>query len=964
MKQFFLFFALLLPVCAFSQLIENFDGPTIDSTNPWFGDLDDFTITDDGWLELIGDPNKKYSQIEIKTPFTLLGNVNMEWEWDVKMQFKPTDPNHIRFYLLTDDGTSADNSKTYYVQVGSNKKTITLRYLNNKGTNNQLIKQELDILSQESVAISIKVTLENKKLWSLFVREQGETDYTLIGTYESSAISTQQEIQSGIACHYSKKKRGHYIDNIRISQQAGNVELPDETAPRLLSLVEEEDNSLLLTFDKAIDADDASLFLSDEEVDEFHLLEGDVSLKGIWKNKRKKGESYTLYYSGIYAAEGSEECKDSYAFVSRLGEDEEDNMTPEEPELPDELEEIVPGDILINEVMAKPGDGPYSEYVELYNPTARSIRLDGCIFVNGNKQKILPDIVLPSHKYAVLYHQEKAFSCAEGAVLIPIAAFPALNDNGKTLQIKNSSSILIDSVTYAKAKAGISWERTDDNWHLSTHGSGGTPGAENSPEETLPDTPEEENPEEPAEPAVPEEPNLPSVKPETIAPGAILINEVMAKPADNPYPEYVELYNTTAQAINLEGSVFQNGNKEKILPQTILPSQGYAVLHHKDKEIFIERGGILIPIAAFPALNDNGKNLLLKDPFGNVIDEVNYPKAKAGISWERKGEGWYLCSDEKGGTPGAENSPEETEPDTSDKEESKDPDTPEKEDPSPAIGNSDVKPGEIIFNELLPNPFIGGSEYIELYNRSERDLDVSKLSIATRKTDGTISTHYSLASITDKITAKGYMLLSKDLEGVSAFYLISSPEVLYELKLPILANTSSTVVLFRTEDKTIIDEINYSSKWHSSSIKDQKGVALERISPERPTQEASNWTSATKASGYGTPGYSNSQQMQSEQPDTATSIHSPIFSELTGDYSIVYTLDKAGYNCRAFIFDLFGRRVAEIANHELIGAKGELHWDGNGLDGNKLMPNLYIFYIELYHQTGNIKRFKKAFIVQ
>ncbi len=43
--------------------------------------------------------------------------------------------------------------------------------------------------------------------------------------------------------------------------------------------------------------------------------------------------------------------------------------------------------------------------------------------------------------------------------------------------------------------------------------------------------------------------------------------------------------------------------------------------------------------------------------------------------------------------------------------------------------------------------------------------------------------------------------------GVSDFYLISSPDALHELKLPVLANTSATLVLFRTEDEVMIDEI-------------------------------------------------------------------------------------------------------------------------------------------------------------
>ena len=58
MKQFILFILVLLPVCAFAQFTETFDGPEIDSNNPWEGGLDKFTINSDGWLQLNGVKNE------------------------------------------------------------------------------------------------------------------------------------------------------------------------------------------------------------------------------------------------------------------------------------------------------------------------------------------------------------------------------------------------------------------------------------------------------------------------------------------------------------------------------------------------------------------------------------------------------------------------------------------------------------------------------------------------------------------------------------------------------------------------------------------------------------------------------------------------------------------------------------------------------------------------------------------
>lgn len=451
---------------------------------------------------------------------------------------------------------------------------------------------------------------------------------------------------------------------------------------------------------------------------------------------------------------------------------------------------------------------------------------------------------------------------------------------------------------------------------------------------------------------------------------AIVINEIMAKPGDGPFFEYVELYNLTDRIFSLNELELWNGNKRKILPDVVLPPHEYALLYNSN--IDYSGDGVAIPIEKFYALNDAGQHLALKTPSGVIIDEVTYEKATSAKSWERSSSGWHLSSDPRGGTPGSVNSSGKGEEKTNEPDKPVTPDDPDEPDTpdDPSLPDITVEPGEFVFNELLPNPFAGGSEYIELYNRSDRALPVSGLSVAVRKADGTLNTRYPLSSVTATIEADGYVLLTKNLEGVTDFYTIQSPSSLFEVpKLPILANTSSTLVLFRSKDGTVIDEVSYTSKWHASSIKDQKGVSLERIDPDAGTQSPSNWTSASATVGYGTPGYPNSQSDISlpddpDTPDEPTGIKTPQWDESAGHYTISYYLDQPGYNCRAFVFNIAGQRVAQIANHELLGLTGKLTWDGYALSGKQLQTGVYIFYAELYHTSGTVKRYKQVFLVR
>jgi hypothetical protein len=61
------------------------------------------------------------------------------------------------------------------------------------------------------------------------------------------------------------------------------------------------------------------------------------------------------------------------------------------------------------------------------------------------------------------------------------------------------------------------------------------------------------------------------------------------------------------------------------------------------------------------------------------------------------------------------------------------------------------------------------------------------------------------------------------------------------------------------ESGELMDELDYDHHWHAPLLSDESGVALERIRTDLPTNQSSNWTSASAPSGYGTPGYKNSE---------------------------------------------------------------------------------------------------------
>ncbi|MDR1814561.1 MAG: lamin tail domain-containing protein [Tannerella sp.] len=636
---------------------------------------------------------------------------------------------------------------------------------------------------------------------------------------------------------------------------------------------------------------------------------------------------------------------------------------PETPSNPNDNSK--PGDVIINEVMANPVGLtalPETEYIEIYNASGQDITLTGWKFIYDSKETPFDSTVLKSGGYAVLYRSGREISVAAGALALGLDKFPsALANTGKAIGLVNSKGVVINELDYPSAKTAKSYERgTNGVWHLSTDAKGGTPGAVNSP-------PPADNPNPTPDPDP--DPDSPDTQPDNSQEGDVLINEVMANPVGLtllPETEYIEIVNVSDSALKLKGWKFVYDTNESNFPDTVIQSGGYAVLYRSGRDIVVAEGALALGIDKFPAqLANTGKHTALLNSNGDTIDVLDYPAATPAVSYERGENGvWHLSTDEKGGTPGAVNSPATRNPDPNPEP---DPDPNPNPEPDPADPNPNegitVMPSEIVINEILAEPYPDASEYIEFYNRSGRPLPLSGLSIAVRKQDGSLSTHYSLKGLSiSELPPDEYLVLTKQISGVTDYYFVLSTEKIVEAKMPALNNEGASFVLFRTDDEEVIDEVSYSGDWHNSSIKNPKGVSLERISPNGNSQDASNWASATAEAGYGTPGYRNSQYTDGDLTGR-NYIRPPEFVYGMDYYTLEYQTDKQGFRCRAEVYTTNGVKVAEILNNQIISQSGEIRWDGKGLNNNRLPKGLYVFYAELYHSDGNHVRIKHAFLV-
>ncbi|MDX1636701.1 MAG: lamin tail domain-containing protein [Balneolaceae bacterium] len=115
------------------------------------------------------------------------------------------------------------------------------------------------------------------------------------------------------------------------------------------------------------------------------------------------------------------------------------------------------GDVVINEFLFEPPAG-LTEYIELYNPTDRSFDLRNWTMNDntGNRNLISRNpFVLPPDSFAVLAPDSTLWRAKPGIRLLTLGTrFPALNNGGDDIVIRNATGEQLDSLRYRPAWGG------------------------------------------------------------------------------------------------------------------------------------------------------------------------------------------------------------------------------------------------------------------------------------------------------------------------------------------------------------------------------------------------------------------------------------------------------------------------------------------------------------------------------
>lgn len=480
-----------------------------------------------------------------------------------------------------------------------------------------------------------------------------------------------------------------------------------------------------------------------------------------------------------------------------------------------------PADCLrITELMYHPVD-PELEFIEMKNIGTEAIDLNLLRFTDGIDHTFGEMAVEPG-SYALLVKNLSAFEAAypDLPAGVPAAQWTggALDNAGERIELVDALGRPIQAFTY------------NDAWYPLTDGEGfsltileplADPAAWDQKAGWRPST------------AVGGSPGLEETG---LAPGSLLINELLAHSHESA-PDWIELYNPTAQAVSIGGWFLSDSDsnlqKYTIPENTVVPAGGYLVFY-EDQSFG----------AAF-ALSENGETLYLTGGAGGQVTGYqavqDFDPSDRAVSLGR-----YLTS--TGNMDFVALSA-----------------------PTPGGPNAAPRVGPIVISEIQyhPGPGNTGDEYIELHNISSQAV-VLQSEVETETSPGVFVQEWVGWAFTDGIDfvfplgtvipAGGRLIVAKSPAAFQAAYAALPPTV------PVLGPFENDTALSNGGEKLRlckpgeqpsgeerrwirVDQVNYDDAAPWPTEPDGGGDTLQRIIPGVYGNDPANWQAAAPAPG-------------------------------------------------------------------------------------------------------------------
>lgn len=847
---------IILPFCAFSQVVDDFSDGDFTANPTWLGTENGFIVNSNHQLQLAADEAGE------SWLATSINGGETEWRFWIREAFSPSGNNYAEVWLAADTNDLPNATRGYFLRFGAAGSQDAIELFKKEGALETLICRGTDAAIATSFQVSVKVIRDREGKWTL------QTDYNNAGCYATEAEGFDDTFPIGgffgfYLKYTASNGKKFYFDDVYV----GPI-LIDHDPPELLSLEVRDNKHLLLAFSEALGnsaLEPRHYFVVDHDSPDTVCFEQNPSkvllcfIKPLPENTNLQ-----LRVSGISDAAGNVMLETTWDFsIYKASE----------------------SDVVINEIMADPTPAvslPEWEYVELFNTTLLPIDLKDWSLTIGTISKTFPSLQMAPLSYLILCKDDAVEELSAFGPTCGFSSFSIANA-GATIRLIAPDETLISEVSFNdtwyhdadKRNGGWSLEQIDPfnpcagtvNWSASTDVSGGTPGRENSIN-----------------------------APNEVAPGVSRVSML----DDN----MVLLW-------------FDQQMDKTSLAETA---------HYQVEELNLHPFEVICN-----PVNSTSVELLFDYSF------------QEGMVYTLVLDGLESCS----GQPIAS-------------------------DTRVRFGiPNEISPGEVLINEILFDPISPGVDYVELYNYSDKTFDLHELKLGVIKENFPNPADTVLKEITADMflfMPHSYVLLSTDGYTVGQQYDCSTGNFLDMPSFPSYANAGGTALLMSRQG-VVVDQMNFSEKMHYPLLKETKGVALERVSWEAPSDQSDNWHSAVEAVHFGTPGYENSMKsVRHNDPDEGViNVESKVFSPdgdgLDDNCRLTYAFDDTGCTMNVYVFNVEGQLVRHLVKGALVAQEGSFVWNGLDERGQRVPLGVYVMVTEVFDLDGMVRKYKQAVVV-
>jgi hypothetical protein len=272
---------------------------------------------------------------------------------------------------------------------------------------------------------------------------------------------------------------------------------------------------------------------------------------------------------------------------------------------------------------------------------------------------------------------------------------------------------------------------------------------------------------------------------------------------------------------------------------------------------------------------------------------------------------------------------------------------------------------DVLINEVLFSPNTGGSDFVELYNRTNQDIDLKNWSLLYYNNAGD-SAYKLITSSTYILKPQQFVVLTEDSANIKYEYPNNMPGSFLETDLPTYSNSDGDVAVLN-QMGLLNDQFMYNENMHFELLNTTKGVSLERINYLTGTNTGNNWHSAASTADFATPGFTNSQYLMSGSGSGSVSITPKTFSPNNDGYkdvlSITYQFNTEGYVATVSIHNAEGQLINTLINNQTVGIDGAFQWDGTNDNGELMPTGMYIVMMRVFDLENNHQVFKNVVVL-